>query len=834
MAIPFYIDLLTKRAVRSPASAAPAPLPDFRNPAAYTIQVYFLRRSDTTTENYAYTRFTTGTPQLRLRRNKAPDFCTFVLDFFGYRSPVIDARLGNKAIEAIIGTIPSIGKGNVRVTGNFRDGFKIEFINGQAGYAQPMFAGQVMTPTNGEIVIKEAQSGGLGVNEIQTIQLREGALATATGWSELIAASQWGWQATLDTTNVDPNVFDKSNLVAEIGLEATGVRTGVDGVTTNEGTGRSGSDGQTIAGPTDTAVTLMPQQDADGTCYLVAKDGLTVYGRLFNQQDIGRVVQNNGIQSWIAAPDLSNSASLTRIVRVIEFEHYNAAVLDTPFSDGKLGTTPPDTAVPFNVLGGPTKIYRSASAAFTASDAGHPFASTNVPIDTTILQVIDAQNIVMSQLATKVTTGLGWTVSAVPSNLFSSVGGAFTIFDIGSRFESPAIPAGTTVIGLPAINQFALSQRALSIGTGLAWTLRPKNGGFTAPTVTSTQTGTLGQPEKQKITLVLQPIGGYLTIRDGADASLPIVKVPAPFNSMIVQSAINTDYQNFNGVSVKETVPNGEYEITFGINGQQHLLVVDDSNLVYDMRIAQIPLGQPPTTIDQEQRDQKIQIPAVLVRRGIDGLWLVGVPLNGVYNVAISRAEITNLSDGTNANQIKQRFLTTVNDYVPGNVGDTHPNFGNYRLERFDNVEDRGAMRAYDWIGYNKPSDRSEKMQQSRPVYIVPISFQGTSLIDIQIASVSVSTWVDAIYSYFIWQSGGNNGLALPSDGPFGTVIHFMTLPGFTGQNLSLFAGNNFGIPYFSNGIWHAGAGTSGGYFPQSWSRRRWHSDIWEQVVFAN
>src|SRR6516164_4693239 len=120
--IPAYLDLLTRRAIRSPTSAAPMAAPDFRDPASHTLQLYFMQRQDNVTENYNYVRFSSGVPVAKLRRNKAPDYCTFVLTFNGYDSIPIDARLSNDQITAILVSITSVGAGNVKVSGNINIG----------------------------------------------------------------------------------------------------------------------------------------------------------------------------------------------------------------------------------------------------------------------------------------------------------------------------------------------------------------------------------------------------------------------------------------------------------------------------------------------------------------------------------------------------------------------------------------------------------------------------------------------------------------------------------------------------------------------------------------
>ena len=137
-------------------------------------------------------------------------------------------------------------------------------------------------------------------------------------------------------------------------------------------------------------------------------------------------------------------------------------------------------------------------------------------------------------------------------------------------------------------------------------------------------------------------------------------------------------------------------------------------------------------------------------------------------------------------------------------------------------------MRIYDWVGYKKPPNRTEVIQQQRAVYIVPIQLLNGFLVDMQLASVSMSTWVNANYTYYLFDSPP----ALPVDGPFGSVIHFAAIPGFQAQEFGWF-GNGFGGPYQDGGGWHAGSGTLSRNFVLSWARRRWKSNIWEQVTYV-
>lgn len=531
----FYIDLLARSAVRSPTSAAPAPIPDFRNPASYAVTLYFQRRNSQATENYDYVRYDTGTPQLKLRRIKAPDYSTFTLDFLGYTSPVIDARLPLHSIEALIGSIPSVGVGNVQVSGDYLQGFTVEFVGDQASYVQPSFTGRVISPSGGEVKIKQIAAGGSGINAVQTIQLRDAPLAVATGWAEVGVPDTPGWAGTLNTTSVPQDVFDRGDLALEVGLDASGVRTGTDGITVYESTTRSGTDGQIVAGPTDSAVTVFPVVDAPtGRNFLVARDGSTVYGRLFTASDIGRPVTETG------SPPLPMIPAETTISDVINTEFYNAAVLSAPFA-----VVPSGETIQVDLAGGPTKIFKSASAAFVFDDIGHTITGDNIPAGTVIDQWTDAQTVVLSQAGTAAGAALSWTLTALPDDVFQSASAVFTPGDVGARLESPALPAGVYVTRYIDGTHVGISARAVTVATAQAWALKPKAGGFGVPVVTSIQAGTLGQHEIQQIAFNQQPISGYVKIRDGADSSLPWVNVPAPLSAVAIEGAINAVYVNF-------------------------------------------------------------------------------------------------------------------------------------------------------------------------------------------------------------------------------------------------------------------------------------------------
>jgi hypothetical protein len=812
----FYIDLLRRTAVRSPGSSAPAPIPDFRSPALYGVSLYFMRPANVATEGYNYVRYATGVPGLKLRRVKAPDYSTFTLDFLGYTSPVIDARLPNDSIAALIGGMASVGLGNVIVTGDHTVGFTVEFVGAQAGYAQPSFTGMVISPVGGEIVIKQVAAGGGGVNGVQTIQLREAPLAIATAWAETGVPDTPGWSATLDTTSVPQDVFDQGDLTLEAGLDAANVRTGTDGVTVYESSDKSGTDGQVAAGQTDAGVSVNLVLDAtnNNRALLVARDGTTVYGRLFTKSDIGRLVTETAVGG--PAPLIPANTAITD---VIIQDYYNAAVLSNSFA-----VVPPATPVQVDLAGAPTKIFRSATAAFVFADIGHPISGDNIPDGTVIEQWTDAQTVVLSQAGTAVGTGLTWNLTALPDSIFQSATALFTLGDVGARLESPALPAGVYITGFIDANNVKVSARAVTVGTGESWTLKPNAGGFGPPSVVSSQTGTLSSHEKQLITFNQQPIGGYMTIRDGGGGLMPVVQVPAPLTAIGIAAAINTVYVNWRGVTVTELVSDGQYEIEFGVNGLQHLLVVDVSQAIFDTILAQIPAGQ------QSAPAAPVVAPAAfthsLAKRTVGGLILMGVPPTGIYKIQISDSQVTQMADGSNGYMLRARYATPVSDYQIGRVGEFN---GAYHLERHDNIEDRGEIRMYDWVGYSKPPNRSEYMQQSKPVMGTATSSLNGRIIDVQLVSYSFSTYIRADYKYMT----GSPGSDLPGDGPWAIVIHFVAVGGFTGQSLLEWSyGNGSGIQSF----WVPGggssfAGTGGRDFRQSWSRRRWHADFFEQVT---
>lgn len=829
--VDLYINLLTGQAVRNPTSAAPMVRPDFRNPGSYTLNLYFLRRQDTTTENFSYTRFATGTPQAKLRRNKAPDYCTFVVSFLGYNSVPIDARLPADSIARILGKMPSIGSGNVSVQGNIAQGFQIEFKEAQGGVAQPALTVKVVTPTNGEAVVEQLQIGAIGFNSVQKITFREAPLFTATGWVEIGVPVTPGWSATLDTTGMNERFWDIGDLILEVTLESQGVRSGADGVTFLEGTTRAGADGQALGNAAENNVDFYAFQDADGIAWLVAKDGDTVFGpRLWTSVDIGKSIDDGG--GWIR--------SETIIESVIDTPYYNAAKLNYPFADGVFLANDIATNIAHIDIGiSVTRIYKSATAVFTVNDVGHGIIGDKIPAGTFIERFIDIQTVVLSAAATGVATGLSWTIIAIAGNRFDSASALFTGADLGAKIEAPQIPAGTYITSIVSTTQITISQKALAAVSGQAWTLRQKTS-FIAPAVSSVQTGTLSIPEKQRVTLTRSPIGGSIKLRDGADPSMPIVEIAAPINAAAIESALNGIYSNYGGVSVLETVPNGEFEITWGVKGKQHLIVVDETLALYDPKVLQLPLGDqeqewvilPPEEEElQQQNQQQPTLPSV-VKLSRFGLHIVGVN-NVNYKQLVSQPRVERVYDGSFALKIRARYVQVMDQTPVAIPGEEWVRGNNtFYLDAYENIEDKGGLQFYDWVGYTMPRNnraiykginynRIERMQQMRPFYGVARSFLNGRLIDIQLYSFTTSLYVDVLYTYYQTPLAAQV-VAPPPISPAGVVIHFVSVGGFTGiTQLLPFGGFNDNTGTF-------------GEFHQSWTRKRWHANIWEQAIFFN
>jgi hypothetical protein len=211
----------------------------------------------------------------------------------------------------------------------------------------------------------------------------------------------------------------------------------------------------------------------------------------------------------------------------------------------------------------------------------------------------------------------------------------------------------------------------------------------------------------------------------------------------------------------------------------------------------------------------------------VGGLVLIGVA-NANWKMDMSHQIRRPVPDGSDAYELTVRRACLMNNYETPKIGDKWRRAAIYYLDRHDNIEDRGGLRMFDWVGYTMPKqqrikylqfkgNRMNRLQQNRPVYFVPKTYSGTMLIDIQIASYTESTWIMEVVQYGRADTA-DHGLQLPPNGPAGVVVHFI---------------NGVAIPLFVNGFSFE-SGTMWGQFVQSWSRKPWHADIWEQSIFIH
>jgi hypothetical protein len=129
--------------------------------------------------------------------------------------------------------------------------------------------------------------------------------------------------------------------------------------------------------------------------------------------------------------------------------------------------------------------------------------------------------------------------------------------------------------------------------------------------------------------------------------------------------------------------------------------------------------------------------------------------------------------------------------------------------------------RVYATVPFSRSSDLSTEpgrwmdtpTHQHRAMIGIQRQYSGILLIDLQIFSVSVSTWVRRHYFYNVGYP--TYAGVVGWDGPYGTILHFPN-----GQSF-LDYGNGFS----------AVSGTFGVNLKQSWAIRVWMGNIWETTL---
>lgn len=239
-------------------------------------------------------------------------------------------------------------------------------------------------------------------------------------------------------------------------------RSGTDGQTFDDGRGRSGLDGQIAAGgsvviPNISNHIFINGSNAVGTFAGFGPVAGTINFAAVNTcspADIGRTVSAIGftLPTGCVITDVSSNGSIVRI---------------SPVPATSTNTETSITLGP----GGISNHYISNSANFQNTDLNHIFNGTFVPNGTTIQTVVSTTEIILSNQPTQVGSGLSWTIVANLTNKFKSVSAAFTNVDLGRVLQATNVPVGTTIQTIVDAQNVILSQLVTAAGTGLGWTI---------------------------------------------------------------------------------------------------------------------------------------------------------------------------------------------------------------------------------------------------------------------------------------------------------------------------------------------------------------------------
>lgn len=863
------IDLTNKKAVKALSDPNPIVPPDISSPGNYDFNAYYLDYGSP----YTYHRFSTATNELNLRINGPPTDGTFTVTFEGYTSVPININTSLSDFQDALNGVRSIGKGNSQVDGSKTAGWTIEFIGNRAGLAQQMMTVNTTgTLELSESIVDPIQTGAInGQNAKQRIKVIQKAVKTTRNFLELTASSQWGWTTVggmaLSTSGIPPSFWQNPvyDIILDLKLFVNGSRTGNDGITStvsarsgtdgvvsDDGTARSGTDGvvsqttrafsgnlydrgysgiwpsyagsfsgvprnQTIDAPAGTFSSADIGAVVSGTyiptgCTIVdVNTGGTVPGGIarINMQTAnipGHTVneallltynQSNVLQSASAA---FTAADLHHVIDITGFPSGTTILSVGPTSVivsnyGPTGSGLSWTIEPQQGLG-----YSSASANFTAADRGRGISGGNLSPGTTIASVVDSSHIILSQPGTAIGTGLSWTIAAGISTTYQSATAHFVSGDVGKIITGDNIPPNTTIFSFTDISHVVLSNAPTAAGTALNWQIVEVSSA--APTVTDIQVGTSTSPAIQRVTFAQVPAFGTFTLQDSAGGSQPLALIQAPLDAAAVQAALNISYPALSPFTVKQ-ISSSIIEITWGVNGSRGHILVNDTNLVYDHQALALVLV---AGVGDTGGNPISGLPNI-----IDG----NIAYFGDVRSAHPCGEVLydTLSDGTGAVRYRQRFAILKRFFSPQALNTAGPN-GSYLIGE-ENMEDRNGILIWDRVWVTLPANRLERHQQQRACIGTAKTFNGSTLVDQQLFSVSISTWVNVYFTYYLGHPGQSH---IPADGPAGVIIHF------TNGSSVLVPFNGFDINF----------GTFANQFTQNWSRRRWMGNIWEQAEFVN
>lgn len=836
MATDLFIEVANQRGIVSPSDRNPIVPPDISPPGTYSFNAYFLDIGSPDT----YHRYAAAGILMNVYQKGPPTDGTFTFSFLGYATDDLDVNITNGNLLVAFLALRSVGQNNALLTGNAVDGWIVEFIGDRAGFDQPLI---VVDASNaipgGSAKVDKIQAGGNGVNCKQRIRLRQNLVAQTGAWTEINAGGpNFGWSGSLSTSGISPTFWESPtyNIVLEVELYTAGSRIGTDGVTTQaaartgnngvtsgDGRSRMGNDGVITAGSNKTGSDGEVKANSPGAYISGSANWVT--------SDIGRALQSlwvpsgtiitglNGDQrallsnnhtstvdrhslDWVAKgkikAELTSATanfSSADIGHVVIGDNIPAGTTITAIQSSTkvtLSKTPTATGsgLHWEIVGVIFNTYDTATGNFTAADVGKSISGTNLQSGTTIATYVSATRVTLSKIPTAEGTGLSWTLTEPVSLIYTSATAAFTAGDVGRVLNSQLVPAQTTIAAYISATQVQLSQRPTGPGTGLSWTIINPN--QAAPAITRIQTGNGSTPEIQRIIFPEIPDYGTFTLTLGGVTTAPIA---GPLVVSDIASALNAAYPASASFIVTQYAKS-IVDIQFGIVGSQSLFTINDSNLRYDPIVLSLVLvqgtGNP----------------------GGAGLPEASIIWDGDFSTAqpIGGVRIKQNTDGTKTVELRQRYMQLRANWVKKSLNSAGP-MGSYLVDE-DSMDDIGAgLIAWDRVYCTLPAARTERHQQSRAVILPARTYSGSNLIDIQLISLSISTWVDVYYTYHL-----GFPRTTPADGPAATVIHF------TNGIFALLPFNGFDV----------NNGTYGRQFTQSWTRRLWRGDIYEQAIFFN
>ena len=253
---------------------------------------------------------------------------------------------------------------------------------------------------------------------------------------------------------------------------------------------------QTVVDATTVTLSQPPTADGSGLAFTIDRDTYQFSGRFavgqthidnfaasFTPFDVGKGISGDGIapDTVILSVTSASSAVMSKPATATEFSS-TITIARTTFVDGA------------STSGTPT--FASASASFTAADVGKAISGTDIAPGSTILAVVDAQTVTMSQNATGTGTGLTFTVernsftdgvATTASPPYTSATAAFTDTDVGRTISGPNLAPYTTIASVIDAQTVTLSQSATGTGAGLSFTIdrgRPRGSPRSAAFVT--------------------------------------------------------------------------------------------------------------------------------------------------------------------------------------------------------------------------------------------------------------------------------------------------------------------------------------------------------------